>query len=154
MIWHFQIKAHKDISKCLSSSWSVFIFISICIICIYKLFVFVSIFSPYTLFGILLFSIFHVLFCVLQILAALCWVTIWLFKIWDWRCSSIKKGCLIKWVVLSNRAKRLFIIAQLINCACSEKSAGAQTHKNRLTEIGFKARIDASKGVQARINDN
>ena len=33
-----------------------------------------------------------------------------------------------------------------------KKRAGAQTHKNGLTEIGFKARIDASKGAQARID--
>ena len=32
-------------------------------------------------------------------------------------------------------------------------SAGAQTHENRLLEIGLKAGIDEGKDVQARIND-
>ena len=64
---------------------------------------------------------------------------------------AIKKK--FEWVELSKRPEHSFVITQLINWACSEYSAGAQTHKNRLMEIRLKARIDEGKGMQGRIID-
>ena len=60
---------------------------------------------------------------------------------------------MFEWVVLLKWPEQLFIIVQLINCACLEENAGTQTHKNPLMEIGFKECIDEGKGGQVRIND-
>ena len=49
--------------------------------------------------------------------------------------------------------ERFFFIVQLINCTCSEQSAGAQTHKNCLMKSNLKARINDGKDAQAHIND-
>lgn len=67
-------------------------------------------------------------------------------------CTPVIKKKL-KWVIQSKRPECLFIIAQLINCACLEYNAETQMYKNRLIEIDFKERMDKSKGKQARIND-